>query len=101
MAEIRWTSQAVEDLQSIADFIARDSENYAKMFVNKIMNSLDQIIAFSMSGRIVSEFKQVDVREVILGSYRIIYRVKDNVAELLTIHHSAQLLPVSIIDKKP
>jgi len=100
MADIRWTDQAVEDLQSIADFIARDSENYAKMFVNKIMNSLDQVIAFPMSGRVVSEFKQEDVREMILGSYRIIYRVKDDVAELLTIHHSAKLLSVSIIDQE-
>lgn len=31
MAEIRWTNQAVDDLESIAEFIARDSENYAKM----------------------------------------------------------------------
>lgn len=101
MAEIRWTNQAVEDLESIANFIARDSENYAKMFVNKIMKSLDQVIAFPMSGRIVSEFKQDDIREVILGSYRIIYRTKDDVAELLTIHHSAQLLSVSVIDQEP
>ncbi len=101
MADIRWTNQAVEDLESIADFIARDSENYAKMFVDKVMNSLDQIIAFPMSGRVVSEFKQEDVREIILGSYRIIYRVKDDIAELLTIHHSAKLLSVSIIDQEP
>ena len=98
MADIRWTDQAVEDLESIANFIARDSENYAKMFVNKIMNSLEQVKTFPMSGRVVHEFKQNNIREVILGNYRIIYRVKDDVAELLTIHHSAQLLSVSIID---
>lgn len=99
MAEIRWTNQAVDDLESIAEFIARDSENYAKMFVHKIMKSLDQIIAFPMSGRIVSEFKQENIRELVVGSYRIIYRIKEDVAELLTIHHSAQLLSVSIIDQ--
>jgi toxin ParE1/3/4 len=101
MADIRWTDQAAEDLESIANFIARDSESYAKMFVSKIMNSLEQVKAFPMSGRIVPEFKKENVREVILGSYRIIYRVKDDIAELLTIHHSAQLLSVSIIDTKP
>lgn len=99
MAEIRWTNQAVDDLESIAEFIARDSENYAKMFVHKIMKSLDQIISFPMSGRIVSEFKQENIRELVVGSYRIIYRIKEDVAELLTIHHSAQLLSVSIIDQ--
>lgn len=40
MAEISWTNQAVDDLESTAEFIARYSENYAKMFVYKIMNSL-------------------------------------------------------------
>ena len=33
MADIRWTDQAVEELESIAEFLARNSENHAKIFV--------------------------------------------------------------------
>jgi len=32
------------------------------------------------------------IREIILGNFRIVYRVKANVIELLTIHHGARLL---------
>ncbi|MCM8540404.1 MAG: type II toxin-antitoxin system RelE/ParE family toxin [Lentisphaeraceae bacterium] len=49
---------------------------------------------------VVPEFKSEEIREVILGSYRIIYRVKDDIAEVLTIHHSAQLLSMDFIDKQ-
>ena len=36
MVRINWTFQAKEDLKSIADYIARDSKNYAKMQVMRI-----------------------------------------------------------------
>jgi plasmid stabilization system protein ParE len=37
MAAIVWTEQAYEDLESIADYIRRDSENYARLFAKKIL----------------------------------------------------------------
>lgn len=72
MAEVRWTPQGVDDLESIAHFIAKDSPHYARLFVPEIKNSR--------------------IREIILGQYRIVYRLQARVSEILTIYHGARLL---------
>ncbi len=92
MVKIIWTEQAVDDLDAICLFISRDSFHYANIFAQKIIESIERLQYVPLSGRIVPEFKDKQVREIIYGSYRIIYKVKINAVEILTIHHSAQLL---------
>ncbi len=92
MAEIKWTEQAINDIEAIADYITRDSENYAKMHVKKIYDSVTRLSQFPESGRIVPEINKKEIREILLGTYRIIYRFKHNVVEILTIYHSSRLL---------
>ncbi|OGS27365.1 MAG: plasmid stabilization protein [Elusimicrobia bacterium RIFOXYA2_FULL_69_6] len=92
MAEVKWTLQAVGDLDSIAAFIAKDSFQYARLFVLDIFQAVDRIGDFPKSGRMVPELSIPSVREVILGNYRIVYRHKEDLVELLTIYHAARLL---------
>jgi len=95
MVEVRWTPQATEDLHSIAEFIARDSSQYARLLVVDIFQAVDRIAAFPQSGRLVPELNDPVVREVILGNYRLVYRLKDANLDLLTIYHGARLLDPS------
>jgi plasmid stabilization system protein ParE len=48
---VRWTPQAEADLQSIYDFIARDSEHYAKLVVEGILEAVETIERFPLIGR--------------------------------------------------
>ncbi len=92
MAQVRWTPQAADDLDTIAEFISRDSPHYAGLFVADILQTVDQLIDFPQSGRIVPEIGDSCLREVILGNYRIIYRLRSKAVEILTVHHGARLL---------
>jgi plasmid stabilization system protein ParE len=92
MAEVEWTSQAFRDLQSIAEFIAKDSRSQAQLFVFDVFRTAERIALFPLSGRMVPELKNPIYREIIRGSYRIVYRLKKQNAELLAIHHGARLL---------
>ena len=92
MVEVRWTLQAVEDLDSITEFIAKDSTQYARLFVSDIFQAVERIADFPKSGRVVPEIHDPGIREVILGSYRLVYRLKDDQIELLTLFHGARLL---------
>ncbi|HBC86406.1 MAG TPA: type II toxin-antitoxin system RelE/ParE family toxin [Lentisphaeria bacterium] len=92
MAEIRWTLQALDDVEAIAKYISRDSTHYAQLFTIKVFDAVRQIEIFPESGRIVPEIKQKYIREIILGNYRIIYRQKNDCAEILTVYHSSRLL---------
>ena len=92
MVEIRWTHQACRDLQAIVEFIAKDSPHYARLFVVDIFQAVDRIAEFPRSGRIVPEFRNPTLRELILGNYRLVYRVKAKCIQLLTVYHGARLL---------
>ena len=49
-------------------------------------------------GRIVPEFGIENIREIIVGSYRVIYRIRDEDVQILTVHHGAQLLDARKIE---
>ena len=95
MAEIRWTLQASSDLEDITSFIAQDSEYYASFFASNVLHSVERLVEFPASGRVVPESGNSAIREIILGNYRIIYRKGNNLIEVLTIHHGARLLDLS------
>lgn len=95
MAEIRWTEQAVDDLAAITDFIAHDSQEYACLFASDVIDVVDRIAGFPNIGGVVPEVQDPSIREVILGNYRIVYRVRGYGVEILTVYHSARLLDPS------
>jgi addiction module RelE/StbE family toxin len=98
MAEVKWTLQAADDLDSIAQFISKDSPQYARLFVSDIFQAVERLSAFPKSGRIVPELNDPDVRDVILGNYRLVYRFKAKLIELLTIYHGARLLDPTTLE---
>lgn len=90
MAELRWAESAVRDLEKTCDYIAEDSEVYAKVFARRIIDALEATATFPYSGRLVPEMKNEMIREKILASYRLIYRVKEESIEVVRIIHSAK-----------
>ena len=99
MAQVRWTPQAADDLDAIAEFIGRDSPHFAGFFVANILQTVEQLIDFPESGRIVPEIGNKSIREVIFGSYRIIYRRRSEAVEILTVYHGARLLDPKRLNK--
>jgi addiction module RelE/StbE family toxin len=92
MAEVRWTPQAADDLEAICLFIARDAPQIAAAFADRVFRATKQLAHFARLGRIVPELGIEDIREIIVGSYRVIYRVRDEDVQVLTVHHGARLL---------
>ncbi|MDR4499820.1 MAG: type II toxin-antitoxin system RelE/ParE family toxin [Candidatus Scalindua sp.] len=90
MVKVTWTDQALDDLDSICLFIARDSFQYAKLFAIRIFEATDRLEIFPKSGRVVPEIGRKDICEIIVGNYRIIYRIITKEVEILTIHHGAR-----------
>lgn len=93
MTRIVWTHQAIEDVEAIRSFIARDSPHYASLTAERIVSSVDRLQDFPLSGRVVSEVGDAAVREVIVGNYRLVYRLLSDTAEVLTVFHGARLFP--------
>lgn len=95
MAQIRWTEQALNDVENIAEFIAKDSERYAQIQVLRFFDATVILSDKPRAGRIVPEVNKINIREIILGNYRIIYKiVSGELIHILTIHHSARILRI-------
>ena len=92
MARINWTDQALVDLDEICEFIARDAPRYAQLFADRLFESVERLKEFPNSGRVVPEMGIENIREIIFGNYRIIYRVKFDEVEILTVFHASRLL---------
>ena len=93
MVEIRWTKQAIQDIDNIAEFISKDSEHYAKIQVQRFFESTKVLVRFPTAGKIVTEKQDASIREVLVGSYRIIYKIiNKSKIDVLTVHHSKRLL---------
>ncbi|MCX9010673.1 MAG: type II toxin-antitoxin system RelE/ParE family toxin [Candidatus Methanoperedens sp.] len=92
MVRIIWSPDAAADLEAICEYIAKDSEYYARVFAQGVINAVERLLVFPESGRIVPEYNQEDLREIIFQNYRIVYRIKSDAVEIVTITHGARLL---------
>jgi len=96
VARLRWTLQALEDVDAICEFIARDAPRTAKRFGQRFFSVVTPLERFPLAGQIVPELGRDDIREIRLKRYRIVYRVWDaDTVEILTIHHSSRLLDLT------
>ncbi|MBI4500944.1 MAG: type II toxin-antitoxin system RelE/ParE family toxin [Gemmatimonadetes bacterium] len=87
-----WSRQAQDDLAAIRKFIARDSERYAQLTVERLIAATDRLEGWPRSGRVVPEVGDENLREVLFGLYRIVYRLQDDSIGIVTIAHMAREL---------
>ena len=94
MMTIVWTRRAVDDVRGIRSFIEQDSPHYASLVSHRIVSAVERLARFPESGRVVPEVQDPDLREVIHGPYRIVYRFVQSEVHIITVHHSARMLRI-------
>ncbi len=89
---IVWSPRAASQLESICEYIAKDSPVYARIFAQKIMTLVKALPVSPQAGRMVPEYNNPALREKIYGNYRIVYRVHPSAIEIAAICHGARQL---------
>lgn len=92
MAQIIWTRRSIRDLDSIGKYIAIDSEDTARKFVQSIMKKSESLINYPEKGPPLPEKIPGNYRQIIHKSYRIIYRVDKKGVIIITVYHQKKLL---------
>jgi len=92
MGKVTWAPSALEDVNSIAEYIARDSVDQAALFVLRLFEATDRLQKFPLSGRVIPEIGKQSCREIIYGSYRIMYRLDNNEVWITGVIHGARNL---------
>ena len=88
--EVVWTRPAWEDLAATADYIARDSENYAATFVQEVKEAAASLVEFAERGQVVPEYADPTIRELLIKPYRLVYKVTDDKVLVLALIHGAR-----------
>jgi toxin ParE1/3/4 len=97
---VRWTGQALEDLKGIAAFISADSPEAASRWVGRLKERARKAAPMPYSGRKVPELDRDDIREVLLGNYRIVYRIYPKFIDILTVFEGHRLFPsLEVLDQ--
>jgi len=92
MARVVWSSVARDDLKALVSFIKTDSPGYAQTFGLHIQQRVEQLHHFPESGRKIPEDKHGTYRELIVGNYRVVYRVDEETVTIVTLIHGARML---------
>jgi len=95
--KIIWSPLAIERVTEIAQYIARDNPTAAQKWIETIFSKVELLQSSPASGRIVPEVNRKEIREIIFGNYRIVYRTDPKNISIFTVRHGRQILPVDEI----
>lgn len=95
-----WSTLALERVSEASDYIAQRDAETAERWVENLFAAAERLEQFPESGRVVPEVGRPDIREIIHDRYRIIYKIKPERVEVLTVRHTRQLLdPDDLTDR--
>lgn len=93
MVKVIWTDSAIFDLNEIGEFISKDSERYAQLTVDRLFNAVDILEEQPRLGKMVPEFQNDKLRELIRLNYRIVYLIVDPYRiDIITVHRCERLI---------
>ena len=92
MANIKLRQDAKNDLKQIYEYISRDSVYYANKTIKEIIEKTKYLSMFQYMGRKIPEYNNINFRELIYKSYRILYKVNSNIYILNIFQHSRNIL---------
>jgi plasmid stabilization system protein ParE len=68
------------------------------VFADRAFRATDRLVQHPCLGKIVPVLETETIREIILGNYRIIYRIREEEVRVVTVHPGARLLDVGKIE---
>lgn len=95
---ITWSPLAIQRVLEAADFIARDKPGAARHWAESTFEAVERLADLPNSGRMVPEIRRPEIREIIHGAFRIIYRVESDQVVVLTVRRARRLLDPAEIE---
>ena len=89
-----WSPLAMDRVSEIAAYIAADNPSEAEAWIRKLFARVGQLERFPKSGRHPPETRRKEIREIVWGNYRILYRCDPDQVSILTVRHAKQILPI-------
>ncbi|MDQ7987634.1 type II toxin-antitoxin system RelE/ParE family toxin [Pseudomonas sp. G34] len=98
MAEIVWTTPALEQLDDLAQYIALDKPDAARALVTKVVEAVGRLTEFPLSGRAPDELPNSVYREIVVPPCRVFYRVSDATVFIIHIMREERVLRAHMLE---
>src|SRR5207245_1219982 len=96
VTRVVWAPQAIEDVEAIRTFVARDSPHLAELVAERIFTAVTRLEEHPLSGRVVPEIRHGSIREIVQGNYRIMYRLRSGTIQHVPIVPGARMLRLAL-----
>lgn len=90
--KVCWAKAALYRLQEIEEYISQDNPTVAISFVDKLISLSETLSDNPEKGRVVPVLSIDKIRELIHKNYRIVYLIKKNSIDILTVFEGHRLL---------
>ena len=96
--KLQWSLRALEQAEAALDYIAKDRPQAAAAWLSGLFERVRMLETLALQGRVVPEANRDDLRELIYGAYRIVYRIRGEVVSVLLVHHARQNFDARNVD---
>lgn len=96
---IVWSDPAVDDLEAAVEFIAKDSDAYARSLAQLAVHAAESLRTFPNRGHRLPDPKLARFRELIIGSYRLVYLVERKRVLIVAVLHGHRALRRALKDR--
>jgi len=91
--EVIWTKQAIQMVNEFVDYIVQDDYKTAEQWALQLMSQTDKLADHPRIGRVVPEYNEETLRELIIGNYRLPHRIKEDGIYIEAVWHVRQIPP--------
>lgn len=93
---LRWSRRAESDLEAIDAYIAADNPVAAARWIERLLERAQMAAMLPFAGRVVPEMGMETLREVFVRTYRIVYRIKGDEVQVITVFEGHRLFPEDV-----
>ena len=90
MAEVVWRKSGLDDLEEIVEYLDRTSPSYSERIRSQVFDVTNRLRSLPLMGRVVPEFGESHIREVIVRPYRVVYFIRDETCFIVAVVHSSR-----------
>ena len=94
MIALIWSPRSIADLEEIRAYIAADSPAWGELTVRRLVAAVERLGQYPDSGRMVPERQSAELREVVSGKFRIVYRRTPDRVEIATAFRGSRDFPI-------
>ena len=91
-----WAPVALNRAEEAARYIARDRPGGVARWAEGIFELVSKLRTLPQRGRVVREVARPEIREILCGEHRVIYRLEERRVVILTVRHQRMNLTVAI-----